>query len=78
MPQWVYRQLHSSDSKRSNIARKKKAINKSHWLINVSRAHFIGRERFPKHHLIVFLEFLTHLQFFYFKIILTDFQTFRT
>ena len=44
-------------------------INKSHWLNNVSRAHFIGRERFPKHH---FLVFLTHLQFFHFKIILTE------
>ena len=29
-------------------------INKSHWLNNVSRAHFIGRERFPKHQFLVF------------------------
>ena len=29
-------------------------INKSHWLNNVSRAHFIGRELFPKHHFLVF------------------------
>ena len=29
-------------------------INKSHWLNNVSRAHLIGRERFPKHHFLVF------------------------
>ena len=29
-------------------------INKSHWLNNVSRAHFIGRERFPKHRFLVF------------------------
>ena len=26
-------------------------INKSHWLNNVSRAHFIGGERLPKHQL---------------------------
>ena len=25
-------------------------LNKPHWLNNVSRAHIIGRERFPKHH----------------------------
>ena len=29
-------------------------INKSHWLNNVSRAHFIGRERFPKYQFLVF------------------------
>ena len=29
-------------------------INKSHWLNNVSRAHFIGRERFPKRCILVF------------------------
>ena len=32
----------------------RKQINKSHWLNNVSRAHFIGREQFPKHQFLVF------------------------
>ena len=32
----------------------RKQINKYHWLMKVLRAHFIGRERFPKHHFLVF------------------------
>ena len=32
----------------------RKQINKSHWLNNVSRDHFIGGERFPKHQFLVF------------------------
>ena len=56
----------SSDS-RSNIARERKQINKPHWPIKVSRAHFIGREQLAKHQVFVFFEFLTHLQFFDFK-----------
>ena len=46
----------SSDS-RSNIARERKQINKSHWPIKVSRAHFIGREQLAKHQVLVFLNF---------------------
>ena len=29
-------------------------INKSIWLINISRAHFIGRDLFPIHHFLGF------------------------
>ena len=46
----------SSDS-RSNIARERKQINKPHWPIKVSRAHFIGREQLAKHQVLVFYNF---------------------
>ena len=31
----------------------KELIDKSHWLIKVSRAHFITRELLPKRHFLV-------------------------
>ena len=46
--------------------------NKYPLLINASRAHFIGREQFPKHHSLVFFHFLTHLQIFDSRKILTE------
>ena len=45
---------YSSDIITSNKHAERVQINKSHWINNVSRAHFIGRERFPKHHVFVF------------------------
>ena len=39
---------------KATMQEEREQINKSHWLNNVSRAHFIGRERFPKHQFLVF------------------------
>ena len=50
----------------------RKQTNKYPLLIKVSRAHFIGQEQFPKHHALVFFEFLTHLQTFDFRKTLTE------
>ena len=39
---------------KATMQEEREQINKSHWLNNVSRAHFIGREQFPKHQFLVF------------------------
>ena len=57
---------------------KREQINKSHWLIEVSRTHFIGRELFPKHDLFSFLNFCTNYIFLISKILTKNFTgTFR-